>query len=135
MDQKQTISVLEALANGVDPMTGEVLPAASPYNSPEVIRALFHALKLIPKPKRLKKSVEEKQQANLSKGLPKNYGLPWSEEDLSKVIHDYQSGFPVENIAQEVHRLPTSVVHVLEKHSIITVDVAISLNETFKSSQ
>ncbi|EGU61756.1 hypothetical protein VINI7043_21551 [Vibrio nigripulchritudo ATCC 27043] len=35
------LEIVEALANGINPQTGEVLPSESPYNSPDVIRALF----------------------------------------------------------------------------------------------
>jgi hypothetical protein len=33
--------IIEALANGINPETGEILPAQSNFNSPQVIRALF----------------------------------------------------------------------------------------------
>ena len=36
--------IIRILADGVDPTTGEVLPAESVYNSPVVIRALFAVL-------------------------------------------------------------------------------------------
>lgn len=35
--------IIEALATGIDPITGEVLPDDSPVNEPQVIRALFTA--------------------------------------------------------------------------------------------
>ncbi|MCL1079843.1 hypothetical protein D5R81_17085 [Parashewanella spongiae] len=75
MNQERIINIIETLANGVDPTTGEILPDSSPYNQPEVIRALFQVTKLIPKVKKTKKTTEQKQQENIDKGLPKNYGL------------------------------------------------------------
>jgi hypothetical protein len=36
-------------ANGINPITGEILPDASPYNDPAVIRALFEALRALEK--------------------------------------------------------------------------------------
>ena len=33
--------IINALANGVNPTTGEVLPRSRVYNTPEVIRALY----------------------------------------------------------------------------------------------
>ena len=39
--------IIEALANGIDPETGEILPAQSPVNNPQVIRALFVAGKAL----------------------------------------------------------------------------------------
>lgn len=43
----QALRIIEALANGADPTTGELLPESSPYNSPQVIRALFQALQAL----------------------------------------------------------------------------------------
>jgi hypothetical protein len=61
-----------------------VLPNESPYNSPDVIRALFSTIahnKITQKKQpKFKKSIEEKQSDNTEKGLPKNAGLPWTEE-------------------------------------------------------
>jgi hypothetical protein len=44
METVQAIRIVEALMDGFDPVTGEVLPQTSPYNCPEVIRALARAL-------------------------------------------------------------------------------------------
>lgn len=132
MDQDKTISIIEGLANGVDPITGEVLPATSPYNNPEVIRALFHVVNLIPKSKKPKKTIEEKQKENIEKGLPKNYGLPWEEADIQKVISYYQSDVQVDVIANEFSRKPSSIVSLLKKHGAITEEMATVLGAAFK---
>ncbi|MGV3001488.1 hypothetical protein [Vibrio sp. E150_018] len=44
------LKVIEALANGINPLTAEALPKESPYNSPEIIRALFSTLDFIKHP-------------------------------------------------------------------------------------
>ncbi|WP_181902170.1 hypothetical protein [Thalassotalea euphylliae] len=41
MEHDQIVETLSTLANGVDPATGEVFPQESPYNQPNVIRALL----------------------------------------------------------------------------------------------
>lgn len=38
-DNNRHLEILQALAAGTDPITGEVFPADSPYNQPEIIRA------------------------------------------------------------------------------------------------
>jgi hypothetical protein len=43
-ERDKALSIIGALANGADPTSGELLPAASPYNNPGVIRALLFAL-------------------------------------------------------------------------------------------
>ena len=40
-DNNRYLEMLQALAAGTDPVIGEIFPADSPYNQPEIIRALF----------------------------------------------------------------------------------------------
>lgn len=44
MELSKTIQIIHALADGINPQTGEVFPDNSPYQHPETIRALFTAL-------------------------------------------------------------------------------------------
>ncbi|MGQ7855274.1 hypothetical protein ACUN24_13650 [Pedobacter sp. WC2501] len=50
--------------DGTDPITGEIFPADSRYNQPEIIRPLFFAINQL--------------EALAEKG---NQGLPWGEEE------------------------------------------------------
>ncbi len=43
MDVKEAKEIIQFLAKGIDPVTGEMFPDNSPYNHPKVIRALFVA--------------------------------------------------------------------------------------------
>lgn len=43
MDKHKVSEILLALAEGVNPSTGEIYPNDSPYNNPDIIRALFYA--------------------------------------------------------------------------------------------
>lgn len=47
MDRNQTLRILNALANGVHPATGEKFAADSPYQHPDSVRALFEALRAV----------------------------------------------------------------------------------------
>lgn len=62
-DNHRHLEILQALDAGTDPATGEVFPADSPYNQPEIIRALFLAISQL--------------EALAEKG---NQGLAWHEE-------------------------------------------------------
>lgn len=44
MDESKALDIVMRLADGVDPRTGATLPAESPYQDPETIRALFMAV-------------------------------------------------------------------------------------------
>ena len=45
MDREQALKILNALANGVHPATGEVFAADSAYQHPDTVRALFEAVR------------------------------------------------------------------------------------------
>ena len=47
MDKEQALRVLNALANGIHPATGEKFAADSPYQHPDTVRALFEALRAV----------------------------------------------------------------------------------------
>ena len=64
MDLSTALTNVEALANGVDPCTGEIFEANSVYNQPDIIRALFIVLALVHRSAKVKKTKEQKQQEN-----------------------------------------------------------------------
>src|ERR1700750_716202 len=45
MEREHALKILNALANGVHPATGEVFAADSPYQHPDTVRALFEAVR------------------------------------------------------------------------------------------
>lgn len=135
MDQEKAYSIIDALASGIDPNTGECFPEDSPYNNPDVIRALFYVLRNKPTQKKQKKSLEEKQQENISKGLPKNYGLPWTDEAVEYVISQYQTNISIDVIAQEVARKPSSIIGLLKKKEIITEEQAFSMGLRYQGAR
>ncbi|WCE28467.1 hypothetical protein [Vibrio sp. SCSIO 43137] len=135
MDNEKAYSIIDALANGIDPSTGEYFPEDSPYNNPDVIRALFYVLRTKPAQKKQKKSLEEKQQENISKGLPKNYGLPWTDETVEYVINQYHANVAIELIAQEVARKPSSIIGLLKKKEVITEEQAFSMGLRYQAGR
>src|SRR5690349_24907704 len=47
MEREHALKILNALANGVHPATGEVFAADSPYQHPDSVRALFEAVRVM----------------------------------------------------------------------------------------
>ena len=43
MEREHTLRILNALAGGIHPATGEKFAADSPYQHPDIVRALFEA--------------------------------------------------------------------------------------------
>lgn len=132
MDQQQVASIVHGLANGIDPITGEILPAQSPYNHPDVIRALFQSLQWQPKARKVKRTLAQKQQENLEKGLPKNFGLPWSEKDIAQVLEQYKGNVEIDRIAVNLARKPGSIIAVLNKQGIVDDVRAQQLNQQYR---
>ena len=47
MEASQAVRILRALADGIDPYTGEVFPQESPYQHPDTVRALWSAVRAL----------------------------------------------------------------------------------------
>lgn len=92
MSPLEAKKIIEALANGIDPETGEVLPAQGTFNSPQVIRALFVAGKA------LEKAAKRAERDN---SLPGNAGRSWSDEEDKELLAIFDSGTPVKAIAEK----------------------------------
>ena len=103
MDKKDTLHIIQTLASGIDPTTGEVFPPDSPYQNIDIVRALFHAARII----------EE------SKELPQNAGTPWTEDEHIKVINDYKNGVTISQIAKDHQRTTGAIRSRLRKAGII----------------
>lgn len=135
MDREKAYSVIEALANGMDPTTGEIFPTDAPYNNPEIIRALFYVLRNQSVQKKQKKTLEEKQKENLDKGLPKNYGLPWTDDCIEYVLGQYRANSSIKEIAQDVARKPSSIVSLLRKKEVITEEQAFAMGFRYQRAR
>ena len=95
MDITRAREIIGALAEGIDPTTGEVLPNDHVCNKGEVVRALYVALDtMTAKPKR---------------NQPENAGKPWTPEDEHLLREMYVSGTPKKEICQTLKRTVTSV--------------------------
>ena len=68
MDLNGAKGILKSLADGVDPLTGEVLPEDHICNQPEIIRAIYMVLM-------------ELSRGKQHREKPENDGAPWSEEE------------------------------------------------------
>ncbi|MHA2713065.1 hypothetical protein ACXZ7B_00075 [Vibrio owensii] len=114
--------VIEALANGTNPITGEALPSESLYNDPIVIRAMFAVLqdlKQSSKANKTKRTIEQRQRENESNGLPKNAGLPWTPEQRERLSEQFSSGTEITSLAEEHGRTRNAITAELKKQGLI----------------
>ena len=119
MDLSTALINVEALANGIDPCTGEVFEANSIYNQPEVIRSLFTLITLVKRSGKVKKTKEQKQQENLSRGLPKNAGMPWTDNERSELVEQFNAGGQLHQLAELHERTQGSIIAELKKQGLI----------------
>lgn len=87
--------IVKLLADGVDPLTGEIYQLESPYQQPDIIRALHVALIGI--------DLLEKQENKQNK-FPQNAGRTWSTEDNERLITDYDNGESIKDLAEKYER-------------------------------
>lgn len=73
MNTQYAKQILQALADGVNPATGEFLPKTDSCNEPDVIRALHCVLEELDK--------ADKQKNSAPRPGRENAGKPWTEED------------------------------------------------------
>ena len=86
MEKLYAAQILETLADGINPATGEILPSTDSCNQPEVIRALHVAVSVMKKEK-------------LPKELPENTGKPWTESDDETLRRMYENGSSKEELS------------------------------------
>lgn len=111
-------NMVSALANGANPITGEILPAESPYNEPKIIRALFLVLNSV-NLKPVRKSLQERMEENLAAGRPKNAGLPWTDELRAEVAKKFKRGETLQNLAQYFERTSGAIHSELARQGLV----------------
>ncbi len=100
MNEADALHIVESLANGVDPETGELYPPESPYQRASVIRALFTA----------KEALERASEFARRRGaLPANTGKPWSAEEDARLAAGYDEGKSALDLARVHDRTRGSI--------------------------
>lgn len=92
MTPTEAKQIIEALAGGVDPATGEVLPEDSPLSSPHVIRALFIAAKAL--------EMTATKPARPAAAAPGNAGKGWTADEDRRLLAAFDGGAPVAELAR-----------------------------------
>lgn len=109
MDDNKALNIVSALANGVNPQTGEMFEIDSPYQTADVIRALYVAVRAL-------------ELNNRSKGrgtrsrLPANAGKPWGEQEDRELLEKFDAGLSVTELAQAHDRTLAGIQARLERH-------------------
>lgn len=90
MTPTEALQIIETLANGVDPETGEQLPPDSCLNSPHAIRALFLASKALGGASTREKAATEER--------PGKAGKAWSDTEDEQLLKAFDAGATVKSL-------------------------------------
>lgn len=106
MDVDQAIEIVTKLSDGVDPTTGERFPPSSVYQQADTVRALHPALEGLDRLKRVKERIHS--------GPPKA-GRPWTKDEETRMLQQFDAKVDVKLIAQELNRTTGAILARLEK--------------------
>jgi hypothetical protein len=82
--------IIDILAGGIDPETGEMLPPDSCLNSPNTIRALFLASKAL---------AAAVRKAEADGDRPGKAGKAWSQAEDEQLLKAFDAGTTVQDLA------------------------------------
>ena len=121
MKEQRAREILQALVQGVDPLTGEELPPGSILQHADVLRALLAGL-----------SAMEQMAARAQRRaqLPDNVGRAWTQDEEATLVAAFKSGNSVTDIATRHGRTLRAIEARLEKLGLITPEQR-TTNPTF----
>jgi len=102
MDAERAIEIIQSLADGVDPYSGERFPSDSPYQQADTVRALHLALEGLTK---LRRSTARKTGP----------GRAWTEDEEQELLREFDDKIDVEEIAAKHERTKGAIWARLEK--------------------
>jgi hypothetical protein len=110
MKELKARQILQALVQGVDPLTGEELSAATVLQHAEVLRALLAGVAAL-------EQVAARAQRRAQ--LPGNVGRAWSTDEEHTLVAAFQSGEAVTDIALRHRRTLRAIEARLERLGLL----------------
>ena len=107
MELQVARQIIDTLAQGIHPVTGEAMPEDSPYNAPPVIRALHAVSRALESPPA---AVPEPPRSR-----PPNAGKAWSPQEDAALETAFDAGIALKQVAQELGRTAFAVEQRLVK--------------------
>lgn len=104
MDIEHAKELLLILSDGINPLTGEILPDEDSCNQVEIVRALNTVIRAL-----------DAQQTNEKKPKPttssshENAGKPWTEADDNALCRMFDAGYSKKDICAHFKRSPGSI--------------------------
>jgi hypothetical protein len=111
MNEQRARQILQALVQGVDPMTGEELPPGTLLQQADVLRALLAGLNALE---------QTTARAQRRAQLPGNVGRAWTVEEETTLIAAFKAGNPLPDIATRHGRTLRAIEARLERLGLLT---------------
>lgn len=92
MDHDQASDIIRQLSDGFDPDTGREFPADSPFQHPQIVRALYVARRALDR---------AATAANRARSRPRaeHAGLPWTREEDDALGKAHDEGISIKDLA------------------------------------
>ena len=103
MSPSRAKEILEALAQGVDPRTGEAFSEDGPLSSPHVVRALYAGIRAIERG-----TAQPTRRHQPSLGF-ENAGQLWTADEETRLTAEYDRGTTIAALAQAHKRTRGSI--------------------------
>ena len=100
MEKETALKIIQQLANGIHPHTGEVFAADSAYQHPDTVRALFVAARALEAPA----TTKPRGAGAASAEAPQNSGKPWSVDEDQALVHAFDAGKQIPELAVQHQR-------------------------------
>lgn len=118
MTNEAAVAILQQLLEGVDPRTGEIFGDEHVCNDPQVIRALYRAVRALYYAKEYPKPVRENRKKAAapppSAQKPERAGKPWTDEECRRLEKLFKSRLSIEVMAAQLRRSSYAVYCKLE---------------------
>jgi hypothetical protein len=106
VETSEALRIVQALADGADPDTGEVFPENSPYQRPQTVRALLAAAKALERQERTERR---------NRRLPNRAGQPWDDAEDKRLLQALDASTTLAELARRHERTQGSIRARLEK--------------------
>lgn len=110
MNRQEVITVLESLANGIDPGTGARIPHET-FQTADTVRALFAATAFLKAPE----MQAVRQSARATNPTFTSAGTPWSAEEDARLGQEFDAGLTTAQIALQHGRTSGAITSRLVK--------------------
>jgi hypothetical protein len=99
MEKADALKIIQQLADGIDPHTGQAFGAGSPYQHPDTVRALFVALRALDAPPAPAQTASKQRAAATGENAPSNSGKPWSDDEDKALAAAFDAGKKILELA------------------------------------